>query len=94
VWGLAIFEYLTSGGEFSDILRTDMINTNMTLISADYSIASKYGWWNRMFHELAIVFAPSPYILVILSDREEASFGMFNTISRDIANFHRLYFGG
>ena len=93
VWGLAIYEYLISGGQYSDMFRSDMINTNMTLVRADYPIASKYGWWERMFHELAIVFAPSPYILVILTDREEASAGLFVSISREIELFHRQYFG-
>ena len=92
IWALEIFHYLESMGNYSEALRTDMMNTNMQLIQSAYPIANKYGWYNNFFNDLAIIYADSPYILVILSERPEASFGAFRTISLGVQDFHRTYF--
>ena len=93
IWALEIYNYIGSGGTYSAGFRTDLMNTNMRLVTSAYPIASKYGWWERYFHDLAIVFAPNPYILVILSDAPEASFATFRDISARVQSFHRTYFG-
>jgi len=92
LWALAVHEYITSDGLFANVLKTDMLNTNMTLVRADYPIASKYGWATASFHELAIVYADNPYIVVILSNFEDGAFSYFINISRQLQEFHRRYF--
>ena len=92
IWALEVFNYLESMGDYSQALRTDLMNTNMQLIQSAYPIANKYGWYSGYFHDLAIVFADSPYILVILSDRPTASFEAFRSISARVQDFHRTYF--
>ena len=93
IWALEIYNYINSGGTYSEGFRSDLINTNMQLVTSAYQVANKYGWWERYFHDLAIVFAPNPYILVILSDAPEASFAAFRDISTRVQTFHRTYFG-
>jgi len=92
LWMRAVHEHLVSGVAYSDIFQADLMNTNLTLIHADYLIANKYGWATHSFHDMAIVYADSPYILVILSNMDHGAFGTFASISRRIEAFHRTYF--
>ena len=92
IWALEVYNYLASGGTYSQGFRNDLMNTDMRIIQAAYPLASKYGWYSRYFHDLAIVFADSPYILVILSDMPTASFEAFRVISSRVQDFHRTYF--
>ena len=92
VWAHAAYMYLTSGGTHSETFLTDLMNTNTTLVHANYPIANKYGWATASFHDMAIVFAESPYILVILSTLDQGAFGTFASISRQVEAFHHRYF--
>ena len=92
IWALEVYRYIQSAGTYSQSFRTDLMNTNMQVIQSAYPIANKYGWYSTFFHDLAIVFADSPYILVILSDRPQASHGAFHDISARVQAFHRTYF--
>jgi len=96
LWMLAVHNYLESGGSYTELFRSDLLNTNMTLVQANHPVASKYGWARPSFHEMAIVYADSPYILVILSTLYQGPVGGSNTfanISRRFEQFHRTYFG-
>ena len=92
IWALEIYNYLESMGNYSQGFRSDLMNTNMQIIHSAYPLVNKYGWYTGYFHDLAIVFADSPYILVILSDRPNASFESFRVISLRVQDFHRTYF--
>jgi len=64
-------------------------------LSDNYDVALKYGWMDTHFHDMAIVYAPSPYILIILSDMGEdpgAGFGRFAAIGRLFEAFNDRYF--
>ena len=93
LWAYAIYQYLISDGAYAQTFKTDLLNT-LTIIRADYPIASKYGWATNAFHDMGIVFADSPYILVILSDmyQNNGAFAPFSRISRKVEEFHRRYF--
>ena len=93
VWGVEIYNYLMSGGTYSQMFRNDLMNTNMQIISSAYPLANKYGWFLGYFHDFAIVFADSPYLLVILSDTPNPSWEAFRVISSRVQAFHRTYFG-
>lgn len=65
-----IFDYMESGGRYSEEFRQFMLNNQHPFIVSDYPVASKTGWYRDFggaWHDMAIVYAPSPYILVILS---------------------------
>jgi beta-lactamase class A len=66
-------------------LEYDMRRTKYPLIRSSYPIARKYGWMEGAYHDAAIVYAPHPYVLVILSDRDggtKEDRAMFADISR------------
>jgi beta-lactamase class A len=70
--------------------RGTRVNTEM--IMASYPIARKYGWARNSFHDAAIVYAPSPYILVILSNMERGAHDLFAEISWFVENFNNRHF--
>ncbi|MCL2841557.1 MAG: class A beta-lactamase-related serine hydrolase [Defluviitaleaceae bacterium] len=95
LWMHAVHAYLESDGAYTELFRSDLLNTNMTLVQANYPVASKYGWAQPSFHEMAIVYADSPYILVILSNLYQGPVGgssTFANISRRFETFHHEYF--
>ena len=93
VWAPVIYEYLVSGGTYSQMFRNDLMNTNMHIVRVDYPFGNKYGWFEGYFHDFAIVFAPSPFALVILSDTPSPNWEAFRIISARVQAFHRRYFG-
>lgn len=106
VWAMAVHEYLQSDGRYAHYLRYDLKNTTVRFIQAegDICIAQKYGWYRRHFHDLAIVYENSPYILIILSNRGEdggahvyntptVTHELFEEISLHVQEFNNRYFG-
>ena len=65
---------------------------NVRLIESDYEMARKYGWSRNAFHDAAIVYAPSPYILVILTNKDRGAHELFEEISLFIQDFNREWF--
>jgi len=70
-WAQAVFEYIESDGRYAHFLKYDLLNVAVRFIHSSYPTFQKYGWTSRFFHDLAIVYAESPYILIILSRLEE-----------------------
>ncbi|MCL1882462.1 MAG: serine hydrolase [Defluviitaleaceae bacterium] len=67
-------------------------DVNVSMIKSDYPIARKYGWANNAFHDAGIIYAPSPYILIILSNMERGAHDLFEEISWFIQDFnHRTF---
>ena len=67
-----------------------MLNTTNPMIVSDYPVVRKNGWATASFHDMAIIEAPHPYLLVILSDHEEGmskDFTIFKTISQTIQSY-------
>ena len=96
IFAREIFTYLESGGRYSDEFRAHLLDNQFPFIVSDYPVASKTGWTaNRAWHDMAIVYAPSPYILVILTAREgwsEADFADFAEISMAFQEFNNRWF--
>ena len=65
---------------------------DLNIIQSDYPFARKYGWTRRSFHDAAIVYAPSPYILIILSNMDRGAHELFAEISWFIQDFNNRTF--
>jgi len=67
----AIYNYLESGGRYSEEFRQHLLNNHfpfLTLMVDEHPpTASKTGWSNGFWHDMAIVYARSPFILVVMS---------------------------
>jgi len=91
-----IHEYIESDVEHSEQFRAHLLNNQYPFIVADHPVASKTGWTRPIaWHDMAIVYAPSPYILVIMSAREGWSardYADFAEISRIFQEFNDTWF--
>jgi len=90
LFALAIYEYIESEGRYSDEMKAHLLDNRIPFIVSDYPLASKSGWTSSVFHDMAIVYAPSPYILVILSQR--ANHRIFEEISMAFQSFNDTWF--
>jgi hypothetical protein len=62
------------------------------MIETDYPLARKYGWARNAFHDSGIIYAPSPYVLVILSNMERGAHEIFAEISQFVQKFNKKTF--
>lgn len=92
----AIFNYIESNGRYSEEFKYHLLNNQFPFIVSDYPVASKTGWTRELaWHDMAIVFAPSPYTLTILSSRvgwTEQDYQDFEEISRAFQEFNNKWF--
>jgi len=65
---------------------------NVDIIQSDFPMARKYGWTRNSFHDAAIVHAPSPFILVILSNMDRGAHELFEEISWLVQDFNDTWF--
>ena len=85
----AIYNYIETG-VYGKELEEDMRNTTNPMIRSQYPITRKYAWAELAFHDMAIVEADHPYLLIILSDKglgTGADHKLFADISRLIESF-------
>ena len=82
-----IYSYITGDNQYGKTLETHMRSTINPMIRSKYPVVRKYGWMEGAYHDMAIIKAPRPYILVILSDHDEGSDEdeeMFRVISETV----------
>ena len=94
---LNIYNYLESDAAYAHELKESLLNSDVPIIVSDHPVAQKYGRWNGYFHDASIVFAPSPYILVVMSQLDahgNGAFEEFKEISMFIQQFNDKYFAG
>jgi len=63
-----MWAYVHSDGQFSAEFRENLATNHYPYLSSSYPILSKTGWHSGVTHDMAIVQAPSPYILVMLTN--------------------------
>jgi hypothetical protein len=68
-------------GVYGAQLKEHLLKVRIPLIASAYPVAHKYGWDVGALNDMAVVYAPHPYLLVILTDKyggsaeEQAMFG-------------------
>ncbi len=73
--------------KYGNELKQDMLKAGTPFIVSDkYEIARKSGWWLANFHDMGIVYADRPYILVICSNKS-GNFKLFKDISYLVEKF-------
>jgi len=90
----AMHEYIESGGIYSEHFREALLANRYPFVTSDHPVASKSGWDVGAYHDIAIVYAPSPYTLVIMSEfvGNAADRRVFNQISMAFQDFNDRYF--
>jgi beta-lactamase class A len=64
-----LYKYIESPGERNAKLKMDLLTSAFPYIQTGYPFAHKYGLWDEAHHDMGIIYAPSPYILVVMTDR-------------------------
>ena len=92
----AIYDFVAIDSYYARLLRRHMSNSLFPFIVSDYPLISKSGDFPPYaWHDVAVVYAPSPYVLVILSAREgwgAQDFYEFREISLMFQAFNTHYF--
>lgn len=55
---------------YGEALKSDMMKTRNAMIRSKSPMARKYGWAEEAFHDMAIVYAEHPYVMVILTNHD------------------------
>ena len=91
-----VYQYIEKGSEYALFLKSDLLDNQYPFIVSDYPIASKTGWTSfYAWHDAAIVYATSPYILVIFTARggwAETDFQDFEEIGMAFQRFNAEWF--
>lgn len=95
-FALAIYDFISNGSYHAALFQRNMYNNRFPFIVSDYPLISKSGDWPPYaWHDMAIVFSDSPYILVILSARHgwtAQDYRDFADISFMFQEFNREHF--
>jgi len=91
------YRFINSGGRYSLEFRDNLLANRYPFIISDYPVASKSGWaanFGQAWHDMAIVYAPSPYVLVLLSSRAGGAGDrvVYDSISMFIQEFNSAWF--
>jgi len=92
-----MYRYIISDGRYSQELKSNLLANRYPFIISDYPVASKSGWsasFGQAWHDMAIVFAPSPYVLALLSSRVGGAGDrmVYDSISMFIQEFNSKWF--
>lgn len=90
-----LYDFYTRDKEYGTAIMNNFMNAIPKFISSEnnYAIANKSGWSGSVLHDIAIVFADNPYVLVALSNTGVSGNYMnyFNTISSLTNKLHTEY---
>ena len=94
----AFWDYIQSDGRYAQEFNENLLANRYPFITSDYPVASKSGWaanFGGAWHDMAIVYAPSPYGLAILSSRAGNANDrvVYGQISMFIQEFNTRWFG-
>lgn len=80
-----IYNFINTN-EFGETLKNDMLNTQRPLIVSSYPVIRKYGSSDNSYHDMAIIDAPHPYFLCILTNQRYKN-EIFTNISKKVEEF-------
>lgn len=89
-----LYKFYASNDEYGNALMTNFLNSYPKFIKGknNYKIASKSGWAGSSLHDVSIVFADNPYIVVALSNRGDKEYeNYFNKVNELTYNLHEEY---
>lgn len=89
-----LYSFYANNNEYGNEVMNNFLNSYPKFIKgkSEYKIASKSGWAGSSLHDIAIVFANNPYIIVALSNRGDKEYQTyFNTVSDLTIKLHEEY---
>ena len=96
LYARVIYNYIESDAPNAEEFKKHLLNNQFQFITSDYPIASKTGWTRpHAWHDMAIIYADSPFSLVILSRMhgwEDRYYAYFREITEVFEDFNRKWF--
>lgn len=91
------YRFFRNDCDYAREFKQNMLSNRYPFIISDYPLASKSGWADNFggaYHDMAIVFADSPYVLIILSTLAGnwADRNLYEQISMFIQEFNSEWF--
>ena len=90
-----LYNFYIKGDEYGKTLMNNFLNAKPKFIknNNNYKIANKSGWSGSVIHDVSIVFADNPYIVVGLSNLGDTDYymGYFNKVSDFSSRLHTEY---
>ncbi len=86
----AIYDFIEQDKTYGKMLYDYMTNTRNPMFYSSYPLIRKYGWADASFHDMAIVDAPHPYILILCTDHEDGTAGDFAMFRNIASNAEKL----
>lgn len=88
-----LYSFYVSNDKYGDELMSNFLKTYPKFLNGKgHKIASKSGWSGSSLHDVAIVFADNPYIVVALSNLGDKNYqSYFDKVSELAYNLHEEY---
>lgn len=90
-----LYRFYLDNKEYGGVLMNYFKNAEWKMITdknGNFNTANKGGWSGTAFHDVAIVFAENPYILVIMSNAGESNYSkLFQDTSKLVGELHEAY---
>ena len=90
-----LYKFYVNNNEYGEALMKNFMNANPKFIAGKnkYIVANKSGWSGTAIHDVSIVFADNPYIVVALSNLGETDYYMsyFNKANDLAYRLHTEY---
>lgn len=96
IWMLAMYDFIATGSPYGQMLLEHLLNNHFPFLATQNPRAGKTGWFPRYggaWHEMSIVYAPSPFVLVVLSNNYGGDdTPIMQAISLFIEDFNQTWF--
>lgn len=88
-----IYNYLETNSFFAQSFKHNLITSDPTIFPNNIA-AQKYGAWSYAYHNMAIIYASSPFIITILTDlfENENREAILHEITTFLEEFNDRYF--
>ena len=89
-----LYRFYTENDEYGNQVMTNFLNATPKFIKGEngYKVANKSGWTGSAIHDVSIIFADNPYIIVALSNTGEGNYTSYFNKANDLAyNLHTEY---
>ena len=90
-----LYNFYISDDEYGNAVMTNFINSYPKFLKGknNYKVASKSGWSGSSLHEMAIIFADNPYIVIALSNLGDTGYytSYFDTANDLAYKLHTEY---
>ncbi|MBR4293357.1 MAG: serine hydrolase [Clostridia bacterium] len=91
----AIYEFTESDAYYASFMKDAMMNSRHTLLISDSvspaKSAHKYGWDTDSYCDMGIVYADSPYLVIIMTNYDEGNQTKINYLQNILKLIHEFH---